>query len=185
MLWSSPGRSYHDVTHLDAVLALFDALEAEDAWDDPASVYVALLYHDAVYVPGRSDNEAQSAALARADIARLGLDVDAERVAWLILLTARHGDLHGADADAELDDDARLFLDCDLAVLGGSAEAFARYEAGIRAEFEPLVGEPAYRAGRRAFLERLAASPRLFFSDRFRATHEAAARANLAEALGR
>jgi predicted metal-dependent HD superfamily phosphohydrolase len=39
-----------------------------------------------------------------------------ERVRALIMLTARHGRIDGAEVDAE----AALFLDCDMAIVGSA-----------------------------------------------------------------
>lgn len=160
--------------HVAAVLACYDTVADELGWDQPAEVYVAIVFHDAIYVPGARDNEAKSAAWAR----RSGLPVDLERVAALIDLTARHGAL----APADVDRDAALFLDCDMSILGARPEVFDAYDEGIAREYADVPAE-AYRAGRRAFLTRLASEPRIFLSDYFHARLDAAARANLARAL--
>ncbi|MBS1152427.1 MAG: hypothetical protein H6Q89_4125, partial [Myxococcaceae bacterium] len=102
------------------------------------------------------------------------------RISQLILLTARHGALTPADVDPE----AALFLDCDMAILGAAPEVFDRYDAAIREEYAQV---PAilYSLGRRRFLTRLLAAPRIFLSDFFHARLDAAARANLRRALGK
>lgn len=178
----SPGRAYHDETHLDEVLARYDEVAAGPGWEHPREVLLSLLFHDAVYVPGATDNEARSAELARRAIAAhlpAGA-VSADRVAGLIALTARHGTLRAE----ELDGEAALFLDCDMAILGADEARFDAYERGIAAEYA-AVPPALFRAGRRAFLERVLASPRIFFSAYFHARLEGAARANLRRALER
>ena len=72
-------------------------------WTQPAEIYLAVLYHDAIYHAGRKDNEARSAQLALQAIAQAPelAAVDAARVGQLILLTARHGELGPQDVDAE------------------------------------------------------------------------------------
>lgn len=173
-------RAYHGLEHVLAVAREFAALHALDAWERPREVFLALLYHDAVYVPGAGDNEIKSAALARSALAAWLADagLDAERIAALILATARHGALTAAEVDPE----AALFLDCDMAVLGAPAGAYDAYERGIAAEYAGVPQE-AFRAGRRAFLAGLLAKPRIFLSDRFHARLDAAARENLSRAL--
>lgn len=89
--------------------------------------YVAVLFHDAVYDVGRTDNEARSAALAR-DEAPRWFDVDLDRVEELILLTASHG------RQAVIGPDAALFLDCDMAILGSSPERYQLYTQHVTAE---------------------------------------------------
>lgn len=177
--YATPPRAYHSWAHAERVLEHV----REIAWAHPREVWLAALFHDAIYVAGAPDNEARSAELARASIARWipGASIDADRVAALIELTARHGRLGPGDVDPE----AALFLDCDTAVLGAPADEFDRYDAGIAEEWAGVVGPDAYRAGRRAFLERLLAAPRIFLSEHFHARLDDAARANLRRALNR
>jgi predicted metal-dependent HD superfamily phosphohydrolase len=141
---------------------------------------LAVLFHDAVYFAGAADNEAKSAALAAVLV---GAHLPAfapviPRIESLVLLTAQHGKL----AAREVDPDAALFLDCDMAVLGAPAERFDDYERSIAVEYAAVPRE-AYRSGRGAFLERLLASDRIFLSAHFHARLDATARANLRRAL--
>jgi predicted metal-dependent HD superfamily phosphohydrolase len=174
--YAEPQRAYHTAAHLAEVLGWYDTVADELGWNQPSEVYVAILFHDAIYVPGAHDNEARSAAWAR----RSGLPVDLDRVAALIELTARHGGL----APGSVDRDAALFLDCDMAILGAPPDAFDAYDAAIAREYAAIPAD-AYRAGRRAFLTRLAATPRIFLSDYFHGKLDAAARANVARAIAR
>jgi predicted metal-dependent HD superfamily phosphohydrolase len=178
--YASPGRHYHDGEHVTELLSWYERVADDAAWQRPREVLLALLFHDAVYVAGRHDNEAESAQLARASIARWLPDaaLDVERVEQLILLTARHGTLRPTEVDPE----AALFLDCDMSILGAEPARFDRYERGVAAEYA-TVPAALYRAGRRQFLERLLASERIFLSDYFHARLDATARANLARAL--
>lgn len=177
--YATPPRAYHHFGHVQDVLDDYHDVAATDGWRQPDEVYLAVLFHDAIYVAGAADNEARSAALARALVADHlpdhGLDVDT--VARLIELTARHGKLDGND----LDDDARCFLDCDMAILAASPARYDAYEAAIAIEYA-AVPAPLFRAGRAAFLAGLLARPRIFLSDRFHASHDAPARANLRRA---
>ena len=172
--YGEPQRAYHTAAHIAEVLAWFDRVADDVGWQRPAEVYVAIVFHDAIYVPGAKDNEARSAAWAR----RATLPVDADHVAHLIELTARHGHLAPGDVDPE----AALFLDCDMAILGAAPEAFDAYDAAIAREYAH-VPRDAYAAGRRAFLASVAAAPRIFLSDYVHARLDAAARANVARAL--
>jgi predicted metal-dependent HD superfamily phosphohydrolase len=180
-LYREPHRAYHNDTHIAELLGWFDIVaEAPGAgWRAPRDVVAAMLFHDAIYTPGAKDNEARSAALARAHAASLG--VDAAHVAQLIELTARHGAL---DASELPDADAAHFLDCDTAILGADPAAFDRYDAAIRSEYG-FVPDAAYRTGRRGFLAGMLARPRIFFSALFHTRLDAIARANLARAIAR
>lgn len=172
--YAEPHRAYHTAAHIHEVLHWFDTIWDEVGWRDPASVYLAVVFHDAVYDPTRHDNEARSAELAH-QLAGAG-----PRVVELIELTARHGRLDPADVDH----DAAHFLDSDTAILGAPAQVFDAYDAAIAREYAHV--EPAsYRAGRRSFLEGMIARPRIFLTDFFHTRLEAAARANLARAIAR
>ena len=179
---AQPPRAYHNFGHVQALLQHHRDVAAGPGWRQPREVALAMLYHDAVYEAGRGDNEARSAVMARAAIARWLPDagVDAERVAALIELTARHGRLRGDELDA----DAALFLDADMAILGAPAAVFDAYDRGIAEEYRGKVPGLLFRLNRRRFLKGVLAQPRIFFSDFFHARYDAQARENLRRVTG-
>ena len=181
--YAEPHRAYHNAAHIAEVLRWYDHVADTAGWRDPAAVYLAAVFHDAVYDPLAKDNEARSAELAHRLAGAAGLAPAAiDRSAELILFTARHGALDPAAVAA--DPDAAHFLDCDTAILGAPPADFDAYDAAIAAEYA-RVPAAAFRAGRRAFLAGLLARPRIFLSDLFHARLDAAARANLTRALAR
>lgn len=181
--YASPPRAYHHFGHVRALLQHCQWVADGPGWARPREVYLAVLYHDAVYESGRKDNEARSAALAVEAISRWLPDegIDAGRVSELILLTAQHGALQPADVDA----DAALFLDCDMAILGAPAEVFDAYDRGVAEEYAGTVPGFLYRAGRRRFLRGVLRQPRIFLSDTFHQRFDAPARQNLQRVAGR
>ena len=180
--YATPPRAYHDFDHVREVLGEFDAVAGGPGWDRPREVFLALLYHDAIYEAGRKDNEARSAELAQAAIARWlpEAGIDAAHVADLIRMTARHGHWAGES----LTRDAALFLDCDMAILAAEPVRFDAYDAAIAQEYRGKLPAWMFRHYRRRFLRGLLASPRIFQSDWFHERRDAAARANLARCLG-
>lgn len=183
--YAAAPRAYHHFGHVQDVLAHYCAVDAGVGWHRPHEVWLAALYHDVVYVPGRSDNEAASARLAIEHIERRWPQpgIDSRRVADLILLTAHHGSLRFEEAGTgEAGEDARLFLDCDMAILGALPEAFAAYDLAIAEEYS-AVPRWLYRIKRRKFFRKLLASDRIFLSDFFCERFEAQARRNLQAAL--
>src|SRR5262245_33730300 len=60
--YTEPHRRYHDATHIAEVLGWYDRVADDLGWHQPAEVYVAIVFHDAIYTPGANDNEARSAA---------------------------------------------------------------------------------------------------------------------------
>lgn len=174
--YQAPPRAYHHLGHVVEVMAWVDWVEARVPWLQPVEVCAAVLFHDVVYEPGAKDNEARSAAMARAAIAahrELG-QVSAERVAFLIEATARHGKLVPGDVD----DEAARFLDCDLAIIAAPPPRYQRYCLEIAEEYAALPAE-AFRAGRAGFVRGLLTRPRLFLSELFHQAFDEQARANL------
>lgn len=185
--YATPPRAYHHFGHVQEVLREHARVAEGPGWSCPRETALAVLYHDAIYVAGRSDNEAKSALLAREQLARWlpGSGIDADRVVALIELTARHGQFAPTDfsADAE-SDDTRRFLDCDMAILGATPEVFDRYDQAIAEEYRGVVPGWIYRRKRRAFLRGLLGRQRIYLSDDFHARLDARARANLSRASG-
>lgn len=183
--YASPPRAYHHFGHVEDVLAHYRTVAEGPGWHQPREVGLAVLYHDAIYVPGRRDNEAESARLAIEHIARWEPKsvIDGARVSELILLTARHGALSAEDfGDGAAAEDTRRFLDCDMAILGAEPQTFAAYDRAIAEEYR-AVPRWLYRIKRRRFFRALLASERIYLSDVFRDRFEARARENLHAAL--
>jgi predicted metal-dependent HD superfamily phosphohydrolase len=170
--WREPQRHYHTVEHLAAMLSIVDA----EGGGDP--VRLATWYHDAVYDPRSpgDTNERESAALARAELARLGLpEPVAAEVERLVLLTAGH-------AVAPGDGDGELLCDADLAVLARPPAEYDAYAAAVRREYAHVPDE-LFRAGRAAVLQSLLDLPALYRRPALAKRWEAPARANLEREL--
>ncbi|WP_134325273.1 HD domain-containing protein [Cumulibacter soli] len=165
--WSEPHRAYHNLEHL---LLMLELLAAQNA--HPHTM-LAAWYHDAIYDPTSSTNEADSADLARESLTRLGKADATDRVANLVLLTAEHAD--------PPDDEAALLLDADLAILGQSPAIYLRYVEAVRAEYSH-VGDDDFRAGRSSVLRDLLEHERLFQHPAFRHLEDPA-RTNLTAEL--
>src|SRR5688572_15448512 len=69
--YSSPDRYYHNLTHIQDCLSVFDQTSSLVA--HPEEVELAIWFHDAVYDTRRSDNEQKSAEWAEAVIEQSGL----------------------------------------------------------------------------------------------------------------
>ncbi|MDQ0812730.1 putative metal-dependent HD superfamily phosphohydrolase [Streptomyces sp. B3I7] len=168
--WSEPQRRYHTAAHLTAVLDHVDALAAYA--DDLAVVRLAAWFHDAVYLPDRSENEERSARLAVRALAEAGVpQARTDEVARLVRLTVTH-------APAPDDRDGAVLCDADLAILAAPPEAYAAYTAQVREEYA-FVPEDAFRTGRADILGQLLALPRLFSTPHGSEAWEDPARRNL------
>ncbi|MEU9011147.1 hypothetical protein AB0D12_15450 [Streptomyces sp. NPDC048479] len=172
--WSEPQRHYHTVDHLMAVLNHIDVLEEHAA--DPDLVRLAAWFHDAVYLPDRSENEERSAHLAERALTEAGLTPAATaEVARLVRLTVTHA--------PEIDDpNGAVLCDADLAILAAPPEPYAAYTAAVREEYA-FVPDDAFREGRAAVLRQLLGLPRLFRTPHGEREWESRARHNLATEL--
>ncbi|WP_095204500.1 HD domain-containing protein [Mesorhizobium carmichaelinearum] len=177
-LYGAGDRHYHNLAHIEAMLALAGDYRAQ--LGDAEAVEAAIWFHDAIYDSKAKDNEARSAALAEEKLAdrtgagRLG------RISAMIVATATH-QLPRFD-DAAATRDASLFLDMDLSILGAAPDAFDAYEHAVRREYE-WVAEPMWRAGRGAVLKDFLARPHIFHTEEFRQRFEPQARLNMARSL--
>jgi predicted metal-dependent HD superfamily phosphohydrolase len=171
--YAEPARAYHTTEHILDCLAQFDLAEGEA--ERPTEVEAALWFHDAVYLPDRTDNEERSADLARGSLSQAGAPLEAtSRVAELVLAT-RH-------VLAPTEADARLVCDIDLSILGRSPDVFDEFERRIRKEYA-WVPDPLFRTRRAAILESFLRRDSVYQTDFFRERYETGARSNLARAI--
>ena len=176
--WVEPHRHYHDLAHLDSVLNAVDVLSVGAGVPDVDLVRMGAWFHDAVYDPTATDNEARSALLAEKVLR--GLRVPPMRIAEvvrLVVLTTTHDP--GPD-----DRDGAVLCDADLAVLAGDELSYASYVDAVREEYGHL-DDATFTAGRAAVLRSLLDRPTLFSTDHGRTTWEAAARRNVSAELQR
>ncbi len=170
--YGASDRHYHGLDHIAALLDAFDANRAMTREFD--AVALAILWHDAIYDPKRSDNEAVSAALAAADLGALGVGASLiARVEDLIMATR-----HAASGDTS-DLDKTLLVDLDLGILAASEAVYDSYAAAIRREYAHVPAAD-YRRGRAAVLQGFLERPAIFGTPSLAALWETAARRNLA-----
>ena len=171
-----PRRVYHGVAHVVAVL---DAL-AELVGPLSAELVAAALFHDAIYDPTSTTNEADSAVLAAEELGAMGVrEAAVARVVEMIEATATHDLSAIVHADVAM---AGAFLDADLSILGAPDDVYRRYAAAIRTEYSHVSDED-FRHGRAAILDGFLTRQRRFFTDRAHALWDAQARHNLTQEL--
>ncbi|MFZ6755861.1 hypothetical protein ACO0K9_01470 [Undibacterium sp. Ji50W] len=171
--YSEPHRSYHNLSHVWALLLHADQMKADIR--DFAVVALAIWFHDIIYDTHASNNELKSAELAGEILSRLEIDVLViPKVQQCILATARH-EVPQFKNQAH---DLPLFLDIDLAILGAASDIYQQYSQAIRHEYR-WVTAPSYRIGRVKVLKRFAEREQLFFTANMASRFDAQARANL------
>ena len=171
--YSAAHRHYHTLQHLAECFDKFE--EVSDTAEQPGEIRMALWFHDAVYNPKSSDNEFKSAQWAYDSALTIGVtEAVNQRIFDLIMVTCHH--------KSPTMQDAKILVDCDLAILGAKPERFNEYNQQIRAEYA-FVAEPDYKAKRAEILQQFLARPFIFNTEHFIARYEAQARINIEKAL--
>lgn len=169
------GRFYHNLTHIEHALDVAEQLK--DVAVDFTAVQLAIWFHDVVYDPRRSDNEAASATYAERVLRPLGVpDALLAKVRELILATKTH--------EAAADPNVWVMLDADLAILSAPPVQYDAYAQAIRQEYS-FVPDEAYRVGRTAVLQTFLARSPFYFTEMMRERGDTAVYANLDRELTR
>ncbi len=168
--YATPTRAYHDLTHVAHCLEELD--RARHLAGDADAVELAVWYHDAVLDSRQKDNELKSAELARDVLREAGASDELTAQVFDLIMATCHG------AVVPETDDARIMVDCDLAILGQPADRFDAYDAAIREEYA-WVPRAAYVTGRSQVLEGFLARERIYLTELFHDLYEAQARTNL------
>lgn len=175
--YEQPWRHYHDVRHLDEVLARIGEIcsEATDLGVDQQVVTLAAYFHDVVYDTGGSthpSNEEASAQCAQAWLTSAGLDrATVDEVARLVRGTADH-------ASDPSDVSAAVLYDADLAILAAAPDRYAEYAADVRREYA-AVPDADFAAGRSQVLRSLLDRPSVYATAYGQDRWERVARANV------
>ncbi|MBW4576638.1 MAG: hypothetical protein KME08_15290 [Aphanothece sp. CMT-3BRIN-NPC111] len=168
--YSSSGRYYHTLEHIDHVLSTIQTLQNHTK--DLATVQLAAWFHDAIYDSQANDNEEKSANYARELLQALGIPSSViANVTRLIVNTKQH------QAAVE-DSDSQVLLDADLAILSSKPIQYWEYADKIRQEYA-WVPETQYIEGRKQVLERFLQRNRIYFTVLMFNLAEASARSNL------
>ena len=173
--YAEPHRRYHTRRHIEQGLALLE--QVPDLMDSERQVLTyAWWWHDAVYDPQASDNEARSAEMARRDLRDLDVSLHArEEVARLIGLTAGHA----VEAEDRL---GEILVSIDLAILAAAPLDYDAYAQAVRKEYAH-VPDAAWKIGRRRVMQAFLDAPVIYPDAQIRALFEEVARANIAREL--
>ena len=168
--YSEAYRYYHNLRHVHSLLGLFrhykGAIRKKDV------VLFSIYYHDIIYIPGRDDNEYQSALVAEAALQKLGVGQENITGVQLYINATKTHAVQPAAAN-----DLKFFLDFDMAILASDPKEYSEYSTNIRKEFGYL-SDAVFAMGRKAFLQTLLQQPYLFYTAEFR-SKEPQARENI------
>ena len=156
--YTEPGRHYHTLVHIDAMLTLATKHEVQDR----VAVDLATIFHDIVYDAinggqGRNERESAQVFVEFAHSTTMTSERITKVVQWIERTWSHDGN--------GLDDDGRLFMDFDMSILGAESEAYALYASQVRREYGH-VNWLYWRIGRSQFLSS-STSKKVFSSPQF------------------
>ncbi|KAK1734663.1 putative metal-dependent phosphohydrolase [Skeletonema marinoi] len=158
-LYAEPHRAYHNMTHVQDVIASLDfLLDGEDSSIDAhttcekAILILAAFFHDVIYNPKSSTNEKDSADLFLQFASELGYQRDDNdeqpctqqhirncimvmQIEECIIATATHISSAGIAHETQ-NHTLATFLDADMSILGKDVEIYDKYAGCIRREYE-------------------------------------------------
>ncbi|MBA2286247.1 MAG: hypothetical protein H0W02_12245 [Ktedonobacteraceae bacterium] len=168
--YTSPGRFYHTLDHIQAVLESITSLRTL-ACDLPALQFAAW-FHDSIYDTHAADNEERSADYAKTLLMNFGVSSATIATTKRLIVCTKD---HQAATD---DSDCHIFLDADLAILGAPATHYLLYSKAIRREYA-WVPEEDYRTGRATVLRRFLQRKQIYWTPPMFGTLEERARQNM------
>lgn len=173
--YAEPHRHYHNQQHIGECLREFDLVR--HLVRQPEAVEFALWFHDSVYDPKATDNEEQSAALAKRCLLEAGVTAAlVEAVDQLVMATKHH--------EVGQNQDAAIIVDVDLSIFGQEEQRFLQYEAQIEKEYA-WVPKNVFASKRAEILENFLSGKQIYSTEWFREKYEQCARRNLEKSISR
>lgn len=169
--YSAPTRQYHNLTHLEEMIALFDLYA--NRLKNPNAVLYSIFYHDIIYKATRKDNELKSAELAVAILPKEA-QLDKQLVFDAICATQQHQ--HHAN------EDINYLIDFDLKILSKNWTDYQVYCKQIRKEYK-IYPNILYQPGRKKALEHFLAQEFVYNTTLFRELYDAIAKENLSNEI--
>lgn len=172
--YSSKGRHYHSLKHLENLLVQLESVRSQiQDWD---TVMFAMYYHDIIYKSTRKDNEEKSADVAAERLKGINYpEANIELCITHIIATKKH--------ERHSNNDVNYFTDADLSILGSDAESYAKYAKQVRAEYS-IYPDFVYNPGRKKALQHFLEMDWIFKTEEFRKKFEGQARRNITIEVG-
>lgn len=171
--YQGPKRHYHNLDHIQAMCDL--AFEHRNEIEDLDSLLFSIFYHDIIYKATSSENEEQSAQVAKARLLEMGYPIElCVKVTEQIKATKAH--------QASPDSDTNFLLDFDLSILGQTAKVYSQYLQAIRKEYS-FYPDFLYRRGRKKVLKHFLEQEEIYKTPVFQDRFEFDARHNLKKEL--
>lgn len=173
--YAQDGRHYHTLRHIYECLMLFYTTAEGGCPLSP--VPLAIWFHDIVYNPKASNNEAESAEIFAVFAKSIHMSPLRAGPAHKIIIASSHQKKDYFNHPA-----CDLMLDIDLSSLGKTPDLFDEDALNIRKEFVHL-SDQVYSQKKKAFFNELLARKSVYRTPDFREMFEKQARANMERAI--
>ena len=172
--YQSSSRHYHNLSHLDQLVAELQSVK--DEIQDWTTLIFSVAYHDFVYKILRKDNEEKSGERAVKKLLEFKYDfIKMNKCKSQILATKSHG--------VSNDSDTNYFTDADLSILGVPSNRYALYTLQIRKEYR-YYPDLLYNPGRVKVLRHFLDMAAIFKTQHFTKRYEEQARINIEWEIG-
>lgn len=172
--YSETHRSYHILDHIAHMLKLCDECKLNNHVEREDLVSLAIFFHDLIYDPHKQDNEEKSTDCYLTFAKEIGQnELDVKIVKKMILATKNHK----IDLDDTKNNDLKLFLDMDLAILASNPFDYKHYTQKIREEYNHYPYEVYCK--KRAEVMQSLLGKRVFLGEYFFERCEKKARTNI------
>ncbi|WP_396192224.1 hypothetical protein [Flavobacterium sp.] len=166
-VYSAKSRHYHNLTHLEEMIALYENYHSE--LQCPDEVLYSIFYHDYVYKVTRKDNELKSAEHALS-ILPSNTTLNKQLVYDMICATQLHQ--HNEN------EDTNWLIDFDLKILSKDWEDYKIYCNQIRKEYK-IYPNIVYKPGRKKALLHFLENSSIYQTEEFKTKYEVIARENI------
>ena len=166
-VYSAKSRHYHNLTHLDEMITLYEIHNSQLQFRD--EVLYSIFYHDYVYKVTRKDNELKSAEHALL-ILPLNATLNKQLVFDIICATQLHQ--HNEN------EDTNWLIDFDLKILSKDWDDYKIYCNQIRKEYK-IYPNILYKPGRKKALQHFLENPFIYQTEVFKTKYEVKARENI------
>jgi len=168
-LYTSNGCQYHTLTHI--IETLLSLEKHKHLAHDLDALSIALLFHDAIYIPKNNDNEMNSALLASKELSSINVNKELIDCVCSLILATTH-------KKQPVDKDEALIIDIDLLIFASSQERFLKYENQIRAEYS-FFPKKDYLEKRIEILNQFLSKKYIYNTQEIRVNNEKTARENI------
>jgi phosphopantetheine adenylyltransferase/predicted metal-dependent HD superfamily phosphohydrolase len=143
-----PWRHYHNLRHVFELIAA--AREHYEDGSAPIELWMAIWFHDCVYIPRSATNEEDSVQVFEEFAQHAEVPSQTyENVRKAILYSKSH--LKSLN-EIGVEEWIKVFLELDLSILASEDDRYSQYKAQIRSEYSHF-DDTRFRAGRKEFLE--------------------------------